>query len=71
MRLYTICKALKWNHLPVAGGIYAQHPKFLDDLLIIFNEDVKAEEERRRKEEARQKSKSASMGSRGGRGRRR
>lgn len=37
MRLYLQCQGMKWNHLPVMGGIYDQHPKMLDDFLIIDN----------------------------------
>lgn len=45
---------MEWAHLPVAGGLYDQHPQLLDEWLIIFQ--VKAEEEakeaERRKREA-------------------
>jgi hypothetical protein len=37
----------KWNHLPVAGGIYDQHPKVLDDFLIIDQIKIAAENRRR------------------------
>jgi hypothetical protein len=33
---------MKWNHLPITGGIYAQHPKMLDDFLIIHGINVAA-----------------------------
>lgn len=36
LRLWALCNAMKWNHLPVAGGMYDQHPKFLDDCMTIF-----------------------------------
>jgi len=41
---------MKWNHLPVAGGIYDQHPKLIDEWEYLFS--IKAEQEA--KEQARQ-----------------
>jgi hypothetical protein len=38
---------MKWNHLPVAGGIYDQHPKLIDEWMILFEEQAK---ERQRQE---------------------
>lgn len=45
---------MKWNHLPVAGGIYDQDPAFLEGIEILFHERGVAEEE----EAAREKAKS-------------
>ena len=45
---------MKWNHLPVAGGIYDQDPDLLNGFQILFNERHIAEKE----EEAREKAKS-------------
>lgn len=43
---------MRWNHLPVAGGLYDQHPQLLEEWKIIFA--AKAEkEERERKEQER------------------
>ena len=44
---------MKWNHLPVAGGIYDQHPKLLDEWEIIFAEKAEweAQEQERQKRE--------------------
>lgn len=36
---------MNWAHLPVAGGIYDQNPKLIDQWTIIFNKQ--AEHERR------------------------
>lgn len=66
LRLLFICDSCDWRHLPVAGGIYEQHPDFLDGMLMLKNLRAKHEEEKRRKEEAKSK---AEMG-RGRRGRR-
>ena len=39
---------MKWNHLPVAGGIYDQHPQLLEEWSYIF--EKKAEEEERERQ---------------------
>ena len=38
---------MKWNHLPNGGGIYEQHPKMLDDFMVIDQIRVKAANRRR------------------------
>jgi hypothetical protein len=48
-----------WNHLPVAGGIYDQHPKLLEGFETIFRK--KGEHERR---EADKKQRSGNTGGR-------
>jgi hypothetical protein len=42
---------MRWNHLPVAGGIYDQHPELIRKLEIVFEARAKheAKEERKRK----------------------
>lgn len=54
LRLYHMLKSMKWNHLPVAGGIYDQHPGFLDDMSVIMDAEADAERKReaKRKREA-------------------
>lgn len=44
---------MKWNHLPVAGGLYDQHPKLLEDFRYIFaaRNAHEAEKEQKRKQE--------------------
>jgi hypothetical protein len=54
LRLYLLCKAMKWTHLPVAGGIYDQHPKLLDDFLVIMEIDGKVQEDKHREMERKQ-----------------
>lgn len=39
LRMYWLLKGMEWNHLPVAGGIYDQHPKFLDDMQSLMQLD--------------------------------
>jgi hypothetical protein len=46
---------MKWNHLPVAGGLYDQHPQLLDEWSYIFQ--VKAENEQRELEKQKRDSK--------------
>lgn len=53
LRLFSLCEAMRWNHLPSAGGLYDQHPRLLEDWLMIFNtkaEHEKAEAEKRNRE---------------------
>ena len=49
---------MKWSHLPVAGGLYDQHPKLLEQWRYIFAKrgEHEAEEERRREQERNRKS---------------
>lgn len=54
LRLFSLCDAMKWNHLPVAGGLYDQHPMLLDSFAVIFS--IRSEHER--KEQAKQANKS-------------
>jgi len=50
---------MKWNHLPVAGGIYDQHPRLLQEWSIIFAAKAEHEKEEAKKQKAQmEKSKS-------------
>jgi hypothetical protein len=54
---------MKWNHLPVPGGIYAQHPRLIDDFSIIFaavhkREKLEADRQKAEADAARAKSRS-------------
>lgn len=46
LRLYLLCQMFKWNHLPVAGGIYDQHPVMLDDFVQIDQINIAAKNRR-------------------------
>lgn len=48
---------MKWAHLPVAGGIYDQHPKLIEEWQILFREQAEARQEEieREKREAKAK----------------
>lgn len=48
IRLYSICSAMDFNHLPVAGGIYDQHPKLVEQWQMLFE----ARAEKRKLDEA-------------------
>jgi len=74
LRLYLLCKAMKWTHLPNAGGIYDQHPKLLDDFLTCFEVDGQVQEAKHRKMEQESRNKTGGAGrvpSKRSRGRRR
>jgi len=60
--MYSLCKGMKWNHLPVAGGIYEQHPTLIDRFYYIMAEESKHEAAEAKKKEAEQ---NAKMGRRG------
>lgn len=36
LRLFMICEAMNWAHLPVAGGLYDQHPQLMEEWEYIF-----------------------------------
>lgn len=42
---------MKWNHLPVAGGLYDQHPKLLERWLYIFGKRAEQQEKERKEQE--------------------
>ena len=73
LRLFGLCEAMKWNHLPVDGGLYAQHPDLLEDFGLIFQRRAAHEEKERKEQEAKQKKDMGGKGasSRGARPRRR
>jgi hypothetical protein len=43
-----MCQAMRWAVLPVAGGLYDQHPKLLDEWSVIF--EAKSDHERQEAE---------------------
>jgi hypothetical protein len=43
---------MKWNHLPVAGGIYDQDPRLLEQWAVIFDEKNTHDEEEARRNKA-------------------
>ncbi len=50
LRLFGLCSAMEFSVLPVAGGIYDQHPRLLEEWQHIFikrAEKEKADQERR------------------------
>ena len=66
--MFSLCEGMKWSHLPVAGGIYDQHPLLMDKFQIIFQ--MRAEIESKRQEEEERKNRANSGGSRRVAGRR-
>ena len=36
IRLFALCQQMKWAHLPVAGGLYDQHPQLIEEWSYIF-----------------------------------
>ena len=47
IRLYVLAHHLNFNHLPVAGGLYDQHPKLIDqwtDIARLVNSEQEREQ---------------------------
>lgn len=58
IRLFALCDAMQWGVLPVAGGLYDQHPKLLEEWSHIFqvrNEYQQEQHERQMREAKRKK----------------
>lgn len=70
LRLYVLCKGMRWTHLPVAGGLYDQHPKFLEDLTTVMSAESNAEKIKNQRQ-ARQTKQPKTTGRGGSRMRRR
>ena len=54
LRLFMLCEAMNWGHLPVAGGLYQQHPRLLEDWLEIFQARTAHDEHQKTLEERKQ-----------------
>lgn len=50
--LFSLCSAMEWNHLPLAGGLYDQNPKLIDQFRVLFHE---VNEARKRKDDKRKR----------------
>lgn len=55
-------EGMKWAHLPVAGGLYDQHPQLLEELTFIFGERAKYQEKKRKEDERKNKARRPSRG---------
>jgi hypothetical protein len=62
---------MRWNHLPLPGGLYAQHPKLIDQFKILFQKRAEHEEKKRKEDESKRKQESRGNKSVAGRSRRR
>jgi len=51
IRLFSMCSAFSFKHLPMAGGLFDQNPQLLDRFLYILH----AQEEQRKKEDSRKR----------------
>lgn len=63
LRLYSLCKAMRWTHLPVSGGLYDQHPKLIDDFMTIM--EVEHTVEKRKQALEKQQSRTKAKGRKG------
>jgi hypothetical protein len=55
---------MKWSHLPVAGGIYDQHPTLIAGFFYIFQERNAYEAEKQKEQAREQRAKSVNRGRR-------
>lgn len=63
LRLFLWCAGTKWAHLPVAGGIYDQHPTLIDEWAILF--DIQAKHEAAEQASQRRETEAATAKARG------
>jgi len=64
--MFVLCEGMKWAHLPVAGGLYDQHPDLMDAFRIIFAARAKHDAEEREKDEQDRKRTMRSSGAKTG-----
>lgn len=57
LRLFSFCEATRWSCLPVAGGVYDQHPELIEKFLYIFHAKADNEKRERQKAEAQRQQK--------------
>lgn len=62
LRLWSILNAMKWNHLPVAGGLYDQHPAFIEDIEVIFQAQGNQRQKDQEKQQREMKNKKGRRG---------
>jgi hypothetical protein len=62
--MFSLCENMKWSHLPLPGGIYAQHPKLIEQFRVIFSVRAEHEEKKRKADEQKQR-RNSSPGRRG------
>jgi hypothetical protein len=55
IKLFVLCSSMRWNHLPVAGGIYDQHPRLIDEWQVIFEAQARQREKEQAEQDAKAK----------------
>jgi hypothetical protein len=56
---------MEWKHLPVAGGIYDQHPDFVEGMMMLMEERGRHQEEEAKRKEAESKRNQTKTGLKG------
>lgn len=46
-----MCSRFEWSTLPSPGGIYDQHPQFIDGIEVIFKAESEKQEKDKKKQE--------------------
>lgn len=63
--MFALCDNMKWNHLPVTGGVYAQDPDFVEKIQYIFGKRnaklAKEQEEQQKKIEQQRRTTTSPM----------
>lgn len=52
LKIFQTCQAMEFKHLPMSGGLFAQHPGLLDAFRYIWTEQAAADRAKRAKEKA-------------------
>lgn len=55
-----LAENMRWNHLPVAGGLYDQHPQLLEEWRYIFEQKAIKQDKDRKADEAKNRSRQRS-----------
>lgn len=67
--MLMVMEAMKWQHLPLAGGLYDQHPDFIEKMQRYMVVRNAYEQKKQKDEEAKRPKTNTNLGS--GRGQRR
>lgn len=60
--MFTLCEMMKWNHLPVTGGLYEQDPDLLDGFAYIFAKRAEHQEQEDKKRDREMKRTTSAQG---------
>lgn len=59
--LIQVCESIRWAHLPVAGGLYDQHPDFISDMVTYLGMKYEYEAKQAKEDERKQAAETATI----------